>query len=507
MTRPRSGSSPPASAEPVLCRGTGSHRPRSRGGRPRGPDRVLAPAAREFVADPVPEIVTGARPAGRTGTCCLAPGPGGPFIGRGQPERLGLRPGRSLFPVPAVGCLVMVSPGRWLARGFCLLPVRPSRLVTAGPARPHPGHARGPGLRGRPARFLPGPDPTVPPGRGRPARPHPGHGHARGPGLRGPATRPCPPRGRVPGCPGVRGAPTRPPGRGPADPGPCRRADGLARNLLVRALPPRGQPSHGWPVRGHPLAARRYLLHGRGNHFLSSSGHHVLTLGRREDAPPGRCPPVRPRRRTWPNDPGRPRDPPRGRLGPSAGAALGRYSAWPPAGTAAAPPDAAFRGRSPRSPSLSPSSGGRHPGASSRPPSPLPPRPARARSSAACPASADRAAAAARSRPAGPGRLGPGLLSPPAGPWPQRLPSRAGCPPLLPHHEKLSAPEQNSDAEGERREDAHGDRSVDQSQAGREHPGHQHRHRRNGQEGTGPDHVRPPTTRRGAPGSWLPAVV
>jgi hypothetical protein len=65
--------------------------------------------------------------------CCLAPGPGGPFTGRGQPEGLGLPPGRSLFPVPAVGCLVMVSPGRWLPRGFCLLPVRPSRLVEAGP--------------------------------------------------------------------------------------------------------------------------------------------------------------------------------------------------------------------------------------------------------------------------------------------------------------------------------------------------------------------------------------
>ena len=73
--------------------------------------------------------------------------------------------------------------------------------------------------------------------------------------------------------------------------------------------------------------------------------------------------------------------------------------------------------------------------------------------------------------------------------------------------EKLSAPEQNSGAEGDRREDAHGDRSVNQSQVGREHPGHQHRHRRNGQEGTGADHVRPPTTRRGAPGCWLPAVV
>ncbi len=40
-------------------------------------------------------------------------------------------PGRSLF--PAVGGLVMISPGRWLPRGFCLLPVRPSRLVEAGP--------------------------------------------------------------------------------------------------------------------------------------------------------------------------------------------------------------------------------------------------------------------------------------------------------------------------------------------------------------------------------------
>jgi hypothetical protein len=96
------------------------------------------------------------------------------------------------------------------------------------------------------------------------------------------------------------------------------------------------------------------------------------------------------------------------------------------------------------------------------------------------------------------GRPGPGDVSGcPAGPDVSRC-----CAP-----EKLSAPEQNSDAEGERREDAHGDRSVDQSQTGREHPGHQHRHRRNGQEGTGPDHVRPPTTRRGAPGSWLPAVV
>jgi hypothetical protein len=88
----------------------------------------------------------------------------------------------------------------------------------------------------------------------------------------------------------------------------------------------------------------------------------------------------------------------------------------------------------------------------------------------------------------------------------------SGCPAgaSVPHcclTEKLSAPEQNSDAEGERREDAHGDRSVDQSQAGREYPGHQHRHRRDGQEGTGADHVRPPTTRRGAPGCWLPAVV
>ena len=97
-----------------------------------------------------------------------------------------------------------------------------------------------------------------------------------------------------------------------------------------------------------------------------------------------------------------------------------------------------------------------------------------------------------------PGRLGPGLLSP------GRLgPGLSGCPagPDIPRccrTKKLSAPEQNSDAEGERREDTHGDRSVDQSQAGREHPGHQHRHRRNRQEGTGPDHVRPPTTRRGS---------
>jgi hypothetical protein len=100
-------------------------------------------------------------------------------------------------------------------------------------------------------------------------------------------------------------------------------------------------------------------------------------------------------------------------------------------------------------------------------------------------------------RPA-PRRPGPGDISGcPAGPDVPR-----GC-----FTEKLSAPEQNSDAECDRRENAHGDRSVDQSEAGREHPGHQHRHSRDRQEGAGPDHVRPPTARRGAPGGWLPAVV
>jgi len=133
-------------------------------------------------------------------------------------------------------------------------------------------------------------------------------------------------------------------------------------------------------------------------------------------------------------------------------------------------------------------------------------------------------AAMARSRPVigclprtgGPPRAGrTGRCGPePVLPDPRRSGRGAvsGCPggPSVPRccsTEKLSAPEQNSGAESERREDAHGDRSVDQSQAGREHPGHEHRHRRNGQKGTGADHVRPPATRRGAPGCWLPAVV
>ena len=95
--------------------------------------------------------------AGRGPARCLAPGPGGPFTGRGQPECLGLRPGRCPFPVPAVGrlvlvcpgrwlppgsCplrvpavgrLVLVCPGRWLPPGSCPLPVGPSRLVAASP--------------------------------------------------------------------------------------------------------------------------------------------------------------------------------------------------------------------------------------------------------------------------------------------------------------------------------------------------------------------------------------
>ena len=113
-----------------------------------------------------------------------------------------------------------------------------------------------------------------------------------------------------------------------------------------------------------------------------------------------------------------------------------------------------------------------------------------------------------RTSPPGPGGPDPG------GPDPGRRGTGdvSCCPagPDLPRccfSEKLSAPEQNSDAESERREDTHGDRSVDQSQAGRGHSGHQHHHRRNGQKGAGPDHVRPPTTRRGVPGGWLPAVV
>ena len=79
--------------------------------------------------------------------------------------------------------------------------------------------------------------------------------------------------------------------------------------------------------------------------------------------------------------------------------------------------------------------------------------------------------------------------------------ARSGVP------EKLSAPEQNSGAEGDRREDAHGDRQVDKHQAGRDYPGHESHHRRSAEEGAGPDHVRPPTARHGAPGCPLPAVV
>ena len=107
--------------------GTSPHGPRACGGRPGGPNRVLAPAFREFFADTVPEIVPG-RVAGHGTAQFLGPG-ADPFTLRGQPERLGVLPSRGLVPL-------LLPSRRFPPGGLTVAPLEPGPVTTGGLACP-----------------------------------------------------------------------------------------------------------------------------------------------------------------------------------------------------------------------------------------------------------------------------------------------------------------------------------------------------------------------------------